>query len=742
MTRAATWRALLPIALVALAATSCASRPPGRYVIDRVDIDRVAIPGVDSEDIGRGVAESAVEEKIATAPSPRFLAIFPRGVVLDYELFDPYVLERDLARIERIYRARGYYEAHVRAGRVEKTSDGHVGVTVVVQEGTRVDVGDIRVEGVAELPLGDTAPVFASIRRSLRKGSAFDEENYEQAQDKLLKALADRGYAFAKINASADVDLNRHVADVTFTVTPGNTARLGAITVTGISGLPEEPVRRALDLTEGELFSASKLESARLAVLRLGVFSDAEVTPVLGDPASGVVPVEVHLSRSDLHEVRLGGGIELDTLRADWHLLTGWEDRNFLGGLRRLTLDLRPGVAFYPTRIPTNGASFQLPQNYLIQGRARAELRQPGFIEARTDGSIRAEFNMYPVIYPADNTAPSTYVLGYRDLGTGFGLERFFGPFFAGLNYNFQTSFPFGYIFEPNFPYARIGDVPPDPNNQVEFKKVVISYVDLKTTLDFRDDPVNPRKGFFLGNDLQIAGVPVPPNFRGPTTLFPYDVRIEPEARAYFRPFVFLRALRKTVLAMRVKTGFLFPADYGASYQSGAAELNPDDAQLVFFRGFFSGGPNSNRGYPFRGVGSTSKIPFFIPGISPKPGVSPEVFCADPAQKDSLACKFPTGGLTLWESSLELRFPVGGSDLSAAVFCDASDVSRYKANIRLLYPHLSCGVGAHYNTPVGPIRLDVGFPIPGLQALDPSATEAERKPDSSFAVSIGIGEAF
>jgi outer membrane translocation and assembly module TamA len=85
--------------------------------------------------------------------------------------------------------------------------------------------------------------------------------------------------------------------------------------------------------------------------------------------------------------------------------------------------------------------------------------------------------------------------------------------------------------------------------------------------------------------------------------------------------------------------------------------------------------------------------------------------------------------------------PLAG-DLSGALFCDASDVSRYRLNVRLLYPHLSCGAGAHYNTPVGPIRLDVGFQIPGMQVLDPNATAADKSSDSFYAVSVGIGEAF
>ena len=53
--------------------------------------------------------------------------------------------------------------------------------------------------------------------------------------------------------------------------------------------------------------------------------------------------VDAGLARADavrdekvkvLRSLRLGGGLELDAIKAGVHLLAGWEDRNFLGGLR------------------------------------------------------------------------------------------------------------------------------------------------------------------------------------------------------------------------------------------------------------------------------------------------------------------------------------------------------------------------------------------------------------------------
>ncbi|HMI87720.1 MAG TPA: BamA/TamA family outer membrane protein, partial [Polyangiaceae bacterium] len=436
---------------------------------------------------------------------------------------------------------------------------------------------------------------------------------------------------------------------------------------------------------------------AKRAILALGVFAEAEVEPDLSHPNSPTVPVKVVVTPSELRAVKVGGGIELDVIRSGVHALTGWEDRNFLGGLRRFNIDLRPGIVLYPTRLP----KFQAPQEVLFEARARAELRQPGVLEARTGGTVRGEINVYPVLAFTDADRPAkAFVPGYLDLSAGYGFDRSFGPFYANLSYNFQNSFPFDYG-------ATLQN----------FHKVVLSYVDLKTTLDLRNDAIRPRSGIFVGNDLQVAGLPVLPNFRGDGVLFAKDLRLQPEVRGY------IPLSRRWTLALRATTGFLLPlpSSYGDTFRPGI-EPGVDDIQLVFFRGFFSGGPNSNRGYPYRGVGPKGKVSQFLPGVDEDP-LNPTLF--------------PTGGLTLWEASVEVRFPLSG-DLGGVLFCDASDVSQYRFDVRLLYPHLSCGTGIRYDTPVGAIGLDLGFPIPGAQAFAPSAASSEKVPANAFALSIGI----
>lgn len=682
----------------------CARLPPGRQAVDRVEIEGT-----------RKVDDDDIEEKIATAPSPKFLGLF-RGVLYDYELYDPGKLERDLERIQRYYQARGYYDVQVRAGRVRELPNRHVEVSIDVDEGEPVRVGEIYLEGLDEL---DEATATAARKAmTLKVGDLFDEQRYQETQEALTRALSDRGHAYARSRRRAQIDLPNHRAAVRYRVRPGPRVTYGPVTVEGLGPLPEEPVRLALGLKVGDPFSTIELEESRAAVLNLGAFAAVDIEPQLADePSDAPVPLKVKVQPSSLRGVQLGVGAEVDVIRTDIHALVGWEHRNFLGGFRHLTVTGRPGLVFYPTRLPT----FQAPTAYLPEARVQGELVQPGLFEKRTRGTLRSQFNVFPVLL-SPKVDPNASVIGYREVRASVGLDRnFWQTIFGDISANVQRNDPFSYVG------------PLDP----ALSGITIFYLDLLTQYDRRDSKIHPHKGFFLGNDLQIA----------PGLGDARDVRVQPEAR------VFIPLAKRVTVAMRGSVGFLFPSNYATTLRSNAASGKPpdgvdrarwvEDVQLVYLRAFFSGGPNSNRGYALRGVGPHGVVPFFNPDLA---ALALSQGC-DPggSEAGSARCEQPLGGLSLWEASAELRFPVLGA-LSGATFCDTSDASPQQVKLRFDYLHLSCGLGLRYDTPVGPIRADVGVRVPGMQILGKPDDAVEGNPGTilglPLAISLGIGESF
>ncbi|HZO14135.1 MAG TPA: POTRA domain-containing protein [Polyangiaceae bacterium] len=696
-------RFALATGLFVLATTACNSIPRGRSAVDDIDVE-----GADE------VGEKDILKKMATAKSKRFLGVF-EGIVYEYEVFNRFVLERDLARIERYYRARGFYEATVRAGRIHRISKDEVRVDIIVDEGPLVRIGDITLKGLHGLDAALVENLWKDVRYALPRDDPFEEKAFAAAEKRLEKALTDAGYAWAEVSRKALVDLVKHQAQIELTIEAGNKATFGDLVFQGLGEIPEDKVRAAMDIEPGDPYSTKTLEDAHDAAVDLGVFSSIRLEPQLQyDAKKRVVPIVVRLSQGALRSVKLGGGATIDAIKSDVHLRTGWESRNFLGGLRHLSVEARPGVVLYPLRIN----NWVAPQRVLPHLELLNRLEQPGLFEPRTTGYIEPNARLFPVLLKTD-PKPEDPILGYAALDGEIGLERRFWKVFGEVSAHVEYAQPFAYA-------GRI-----DPF----VKPVLITYPELALRFDHRDDKIHPSKGVLASTAVQ-------------TGLFTdaQDVRVIPELSGYV-PL----GVRYLVLVTRTRVGLLFPRNYGRSIPSllhsptgATTQEEVRDVQIMYFRGLFGGGNGSNRGYPPRTISPHAPVPF-LSAETEAAKIQQGCQEGDPDFDPSL-CSVPIGGRTLWELSIELRYPIM-PPLLGAVFCDAADVAPGEVEFRPDHPHLSCGTGLRYDTPVGAIRLDVAYRIPGVQVLDENHSPREEgDPGTIFGapinIGLGIGEAF
>ncbi|HYQ31149.1 MAG TPA: POTRA domain-containing protein [Polyangiaceae bacterium] len=670
--------------LVLFTAIACAhTPPPGHQVVTAVDI-RGDTTGEEAE-LRRGIATRA------DVP------------------YDPSTLAKDLARIQRFYRARGYYEATTRAARVLSNDKDGVSVEIVVVPGppvrvTRIDLPGI--DGLAKSTIADARDAL-----ELKVGTPLDERRFHADARALEAALANDGYAFARVEEHAIVAAAHKTAVLEYRVSAGLESVIGDVQIEGLRDFDRRVVYGKLALDPGMRFSRRALDLARRRVSALGVFSNVEVNPVLDHPDDPRVPVRVVVAEGGTHAVHVGAALESDTNRTRAAVRGGWESRNFLGGLRKLSFTVTPGLTFYP--IGTEGASVQV----LPELETALEVEQPAILDPRTTGYARSEFNIYPVIYADYN--PGDNIIGFRELKDALGAER---PFFqsrlrARASYNFEARFPFMYL----------GPMP------AGLDTVLVLYPELVLDLDLRDDPIEPRSGAYFQVATQVAGTLV-----GDAK----DVRLRPEARLYAKLGANL------TLGWRGTLGLLFPDRCGSSatrgcYGDSLSQNNSSadqsaltrDQQILLFRGFYSGGATSNRGYLLNEVGPHGVLGFLAPT-----NINCTVMNPPPE------CEQPLGGLTLWEMSLELRVTL--SDLAGVVFfVDTSDVTRDTVSFRLAYPHLSAGSGFRLRTPVGAVRFDLGVRVPYLQHVgEPELPPGEGEPDRflglPMAFHFGLGEAF
>src|ERR1019366_224383 len=195
------------------------------------------------------------------------------------------------------------------------------------------------------------------------------------------------------------------------------------------------------------------------------------------------------------------------------------------------SVTFKAGVVLYPIRINNlTGPVVPLPEE-----RLKTELRQPGFIEARTTGFVRPEFNVFPLLVEVNPPANSP-VVGYREVKVPIGVNRTWKKLYVSLDYTFQVENPFAYV----------------QNLDPALETVVLSFPELVAHLDLRDDAVRPHSGIYLGNTFQVAGL-------GGTAS---DVRVQPEVRTY------LPIAHGLTFATRASVGFLFSSNYGKNWDS------------------------------------------------------------------------------------------------------------------------------------------------------------------------------
>ncbi len=639
----------------------------------------------------------------------------------DWPLYDATVFERDLARIERWYKARGYYQTRIMgtrfkprsaraSDRVKGQGDDSVCERDDDDEGCRVAITISVEEGqpvlVRRLSFSGEENLSPSLREDLRDasdlavGERFDEAIYDISKDNIRRTLRNETYACASVTGDVDIDPEQRTADIDFSVVPGPRSVIGNVRVTGHEHLSAKTIKAVSQLRTGEEYRESELDDAQRAIYALGAFASVEVigTPrvnrsiALAAPAleqsveqcEGVVDIEIRIAPGRAIRYGLGAGFQTGNVRGgfgeqqnvpqwDVHLLLFAEHRNFVGGLRRIRIEDRPRLIFQNP--------FPEPTDRALGNEVRLEFRQPAFIDARTTLRYHALWDLGP--------DPNNQASFRHDVDSAIGLHR---PFLDG-----RLVLSGG--LHGNLYLVRRGEAQTSDHHTLFWEQHV--------QVDLRDNPQRTTRGAFFAVGAHEGGfMRMPASWR--------YVRLVGEARSY-APLP-----AGIVIAGRFALGGMMILDADQDQDDVGRVLGPQRYRLR------AGGPSSHRGF----------IPGFL-GDRDEP--------VRPGDPNSSFYFRNSGGLRRWEASLEVRMPLS-PDFGLVAFSDFGDMNRAK-NYRFNHLNLAVGLGLRYQTVVGPLRLDVAGLVPRAQVVggeENTQPFAVRAPFFRFpgAVHLTIGEAF
>jgi translocation and assembly module TamA len=313
----------LALCLLAVAITSARASDPQSYT---VAIDET---GDKSLDIALGDA-SQLQSLRDKAPAGPF-ALITRA-------------KNDYDRVQTVLQSFGYYQATVTiavdgvsvndtslAEKLDNVPSGQsVEAKIAIDKGPLFHLRKIEVHG--DLP----SHVDAAETLGLKPGQPAVASDILGAGTKLLTALEEDGYAFAKVDTPiAAEDAPALSIDVVFNATAGKRATVGAISLNGLHDVNEAFVRRRLLLQQGQLYQPSRIDAARQDLLALGVFSGVSVRGGDAIAPDGSLPITFDFQERPDHAVGVTGAFSTD-LGASAKVT--WSDRNLFGNAEQLNL--------------------------------------------------------------------------------------------------------------------------------------------------------------------------------------------------------------------------------------------------------------------------------------------------------------------------------------------------------------------------------------------------------------------
>lgn len=252
---------------------------------------------------------------------------------------DPYVVQLDADRVRGDYLRRGYLAVAVRP-RTDRRGDATT-VTFAIDEGVRATTRVV-ITGLPDAPAHLAQDVRAAIH--LADGAPFDYATFDLAKDQLRRVVEDAGYANVTLEARVVSDRANHAAVIELDYDVGPACTFGEVQITGATGELRAAIERRVQFHAGQAYSAQAIIATQQALYGLGRFSTVRVQPVrTGEP---VVGVQIDVSESARHEVRLGGGFGLDPLSYEVRARAGYTVAGRPSSLDTVTLELRPAYAF------------------------------------------------------------------------------------------------------------------------------------------------------------------------------------------------------------------------------------------------------------------------------------------------------------------------------------------------------------------------------------------------------------
>src|SRR5262245_34912704 len=593
------------------------------------------------------------------------------------DIYDPDRVEADRDLLRRFYLKHGYADVRIvsAVGEYDPNIKGFI-VTFTIDEGSQYRVGTVEV--ISNVRAIDPAVLRSQLK--LSAGNVYNADLVEKSVEAMTIQAARQGYAFANVRPRGERNFETKTINLAFVVEEGARAYIERINIRGNTRTRDYVIRREFDLGEGDAYNRALIDRAERRLKNLNYFKTVKITNEPGSAPDRVV-INVDVEEQPTGEFSVSGGYSTaDGFIAEVSIA----DRNLMGrgnyGKASVT---------YGQRVRGGNLSFV----------------EPFLFGYRMAGGID--------VYATQNLASNDQSYDSQTIGTtlrlGFALteEIAFQPRYSF--YNQKVTLPWqldNCQFSSNAPAAGLGGTGVTPANEG-----VPGTGGLNT-----DTVVNPgtEGGCYFDGEAslavrkELAAGPVNVSMLGYTVSYnALDNNRSPTSGLYAELKQDFAGVGGDVSFLRtsgeIRNYYEVFSDIVSVIKLQAGNLSPWGGNDLRMLDQFFMGPNLVRGFAPAGLGPRD----LTPGT----------------KNDAL------GGTLYWGATLEAQTPLyflpKDIGIKVAAFADAGNLWSYKGPTfwdvtgetlqvgldSASFIRSSVGVGLLWDSPLGPLRFDLAYPL-------------------------------
>ena len=585
-------------------------------------------------------------------------------LIAQHKRWIPELFEEAFRDIEAAYHDRGFLDAQI--GPAQSTIvDSRANIIIPIIEGEQTFIDTISFKNNINIPSSQLLDVIYESTQ-MTPGAPLSSSAVENARIALLRMYRDQGYIYCRVFTQIGKSPKALLYEVSFRFEESVQVRIGEVLVRGNRYTRESFIRDRISLNPGDIYSLDTAIKDQRQIANLGVFSNVRLRLLDEDNPTEQKDLVAEVKEQDRHRLQIGGGLSTED---GPRLRFIYSHLNLFGVGASMTASLKVNRQIFfglygdkgqslKARYDSYNATQQLTK--AVERELRLSLRSPRFTQWAWSPMLRVDF------------------VNERDNQIAYFLETFAAIFGVEVN-------PAPWLKIALEPQASITDLEcigeTDCNTQLEgdnnYEQGLRQGVKIGplVTVDFRDKPINPTKGWVAFFDARYA--------TGRSRTSSDDSGEEWQSYAFTKIEGRMSGyipLGKHVLALSGSGGYIKVHD------SYSPNQNSNDAPID--ERFFLGGRNSLRGYLENSI--------------------------SPADCDD----FCQGGQFFALAKSELRIKLS-KNIALDLFFETGNLWSQSIDPKDILLRIGTGVGLSYVTPVGPLTFSVGFnPYPAKPILD------------------------